>query len=135
MGRALVAPPGGPEVAAALEAVAARALELAAWREEPRRVVASVPALDDAILLQERLMLAYGRFVHASEPLVAVQDTLPGEAVEALRAVEEAAGRAGAGERLADRLAAAMPECDEGAGQVVAVHLTRLRAEAAGARH
>jgi hypothetical protein len=40
--------------------------------------------------------------------------------------VERSAGPAGAAERLADRLAAALPEGDEGADQVVGAHLTRL---------
>ncbi len=58
------------EVAEPLEVVAARALELAAWRDEPRRVVASLPDLDVASRLQERLVGAYARFVRASDPLV-----------------------------------------------------------------
>jgi hypothetical protein len=114
------------EVGQALERVAARALELAAWREAPERAVASVPGLDEASALHERLVGAYRAFVRASEPLVAVQDTLPDELVGALRAVEEHAGRAGAAQRLAERLSAAMPECDDGADQVVEAHLTRL---------
>jgi hypothetical protein len=44
----------------------------------------------------------------------------------ALRGVEEAAGRAGVGESLAQRLGATMEDCDEAAAQVVAAHLTRL---------
>lgn len=117
------------EVAGALETVAARALDLAAWREEPVRALASLPDLDEAIRLHERLVGAWARFVRASEPLVEVQDALSPELVAALREVEKAAARAGAPERLADRLAGAMPGCEEGAGQIVAAHLTRLRPE------
>lgn len=115
------------EVSETLEVVAARALDLAAWREEPVRALASLPALDDAVALHERLVGAYARFVRASEPLVAAQDTLTPEVIAALREVEEAAGRAGAAERLADRLAGAMPGCEDGADQMMAAHLTRLR--------
>ena len=114
-------------VSRTLETVATRALELAAWRDEPLRALASLPALDDGVALHERLATAYSLFVRASEPLVEVQDTLTPEVIAALREVEEAAGRAGAPERLADRLAGAMPGCEDGADQMVASHLTRLR--------
>ncbi len=46
-------------VAQALEVVAMRALELAAWREAPLRALASLPALDEGVALQERLVGAY----------------------------------------------------------------------------
>lgn len=118
--------PGG--ILGTLETVAARALELAAWRDEPLRAVASLPDLDRGVALHERLMGAYLRFMRASEPLVEAQDALPVEVLDALRALESAAGRAGAAERLADRLAAAMPGCDEGADEIVAAHLTPLAA-------
>lgn len=114
-------------VSQTLEAVATRALALAAWREEPLRALASLPALDDGVALQERLHTAWSLFVRASEPLVEAQDTLTPDIVAALRDVEESAGRAGAAERLADRLAGAMPGCEDGADQMVAAHITRLR--------
>ena len=117
------------EVAEPLEVVAARALELAAWRDDPLRAVASLPDLDVASRLQERLVGAYARFVRASDPLVERQETLDPELLAALRAVEEAAGAAGAGERLAEQLARALEGCDEGAGQMVAANLVRLRGE------
>ena len=113
-------------VAETLEVVAARALELAEWRDDALRALASLPALDDAVARHERLMGAYARFVRASEPLVAVQETLAPDLVAALREVEESAARAGAAERLADRLAGAMPECEDGADQMVASHLAHL---------
>lgn len=126
----LLALGGDPaDVAEALEVVAARSLELAAWRDAPRRVVASVPELDEASRLQERLVGAYARFMRASDPLVARQDSLDAALVEALRSVEESAARAGAADRLADRLARAIEGCDEGAGQMVAANLVRLREE------
>ena len=120
--------PGG--ILTSVGAVAARALELAAWREEPVRALASLPDLDGGVALQERLVGAYARFMRVSEPLVAVQDELDPDLREALRDLEGAAARAGAGQRLADLLAAAMPACQEGAGEMLAAHLTRLRPEA-----
>lgn len=110
-----------------LETVAARAIELAAWRDAPLRAIASLEELERGAALQERLNGAWRRFVRASEPLVERQDALDPVTVEALRDIEQAAGAAGAAERLADRLAAAMPDCEEGAEQMVAVHVTRLR--------
>lgn len=120
IGRLLALGGDPPEVTGPLESVAARALELAAWRDDPLRAVASVPDIDEGAAVQDRLCGAYARFVRASDPLVAVQDTLPEALIAALRDVEEAAARAGAAERLADRLAAAMPECEDGAGQMLA---------------
>lgn len=114
------------DLSEALAALAHEALELAAWRDAPERALASLPELDLGGRLHERLRTAYGRFVTASDPLVAVQDTLSRDLVEALRGVEEAAGAAGVGESLAQRLGAAIPDCDEGGGQVVALHLTTL---------
>lgn len=115
-------------VSQSLEVVATRALALAAWRDEPLRALASLPDLDEGVALHERLSTAWSLFVRASEPLVEAQDTLTPDVVAALRDVEESAGRAGAAERLADRLAGAMPGCEDGADQMVAAHLTRLRA-------
>lgn len=117
------------EVAEPLEVVAARALELAAWRDDPLRAIASLPDLDVASRLQERLVGAYARFVRASDPLVERQDSLDPELIAALASVEESAARAGAAERLADQLARALEECDEGAGQMVAANLVRLHGE------
>jgi hypothetical protein len=126
IGRLLALSADPPEVAAALEVVATRALRLAAWRDEWMRAVASLPAADDASLLQDRLAGAYARFMRVSEPLVEMQDRLPEGVVAALRDVEESAARAGAADRLADRLRLAMPECEDGAQQMVGAHLTRL---------
>jgi hypothetical protein len=129
IGRLLALGGDPPEVAASLEVVAARALDLARWRDDPARAVASVPEIDRATALQARLAGAYQRFLRASEPLVEVQDRLDAGLVEALRDVEQRAAPAGAAERLADRLAAAMPESEDGADQVVNAHLTRLAEE------
>lgn len=114
------------EVTDSLGRVAARALELVEWREEPTRALASMVAVDAATGLQERVHAAYSLYVRASEPLVGVQDTLPAELVGALRAVEQSAAMARAPERLADILGSALPDVEESAEQVVAGHLTPL---------
>lgn len=113
----------------ALGGVATAALALAAWREAPERAIAALAALDEAVVLQERVLLGYGRFVAASEPLVGVQDRLPDDLVAALRALEQSAGRAGATGRLAEALAQALPGCEEGAAEIAEAHLTPLTPE------
>lgn len=128
IGRLLALGGDPPEVTGPLETVAARALELAAWREDPLRAVASLPDIDEGAAVQERLCGAYARFMRASDPLVAVQDTLPDALIGTLRDVEEAAARAGAADRLADRLAAVMPECEDGAEQMLAAAVRGARA-------
>ena len=110
-----------------LETVAARALELAAWRYAPVRAVASLPDLDAAVALHGRLAGAYARFMRVSEPLVSDQESLSAELLDGLRSLEQSAGWAGAAERLADRIAAALPVAEELADEVVAAHVTRLR--------
>lgn len=126
IGRLLAIGGEPPAVTAHLGRVAEHALELAAWRDRPERVLASLPAADQGAAIQERVLDAYARYLIASEPLVASQDTLPEAMVQSLRELESCAVRAGAGERLTDRLAAVMPECDESAGQVLEAHMTRL---------
>jgi hypothetical protein len=122
-GRLLTLDDDPPGIAEPVGEVAERALDLARWRMAPQREVASVAALDTAIVLHDRLVAAYGAFVAASEPLVAGQDALAPGLVSALRVFEEAAGRAGVGEPLAKRLGAALPDCQEGAAQVLDAHL------------
>jgi hypothetical protein len=122
-GRALARGDEDAATAGALGAVAEAALELAAWRAAPERALASVPELDHAVRLHEGVRTAYGRFVHASEGLVAGQDSLDAGRVALLRGVEEAAGAAGVGESLARRLGDAMEDCEEAAGQVVSAHV------------
>src|SRR5262249_2292248 len=124
--RLIVAGAEEPDLAEALAALAQAALAVAAWRAAPERALAALGELEAGLALPERARSAYGRFVALTDPLVAIQDELPPERREALRGVEEAAGRAGLGEGLSERLAEAMRDCDEGAAQVVAAHLTRL---------
>ena len=125
-GRLLALAPEAPGADAALQATGQATLDLLAWREDVQREVASVAALDAAVALQERVFTAYGRYVTASEPLVERQEALAPELVSALRVYEEAAGRAGAAEKLSTRLADVMADCEEGAEQVVAAHLVPL---------
>ncbi len=100
---------------------------LAAWRAEPQRVVASVPHLDQAVSRHERLRRAYQAYLEASEPLVAAQDRLDGDAVAALRDLEEAAGRAGLTGPLGAQIGEAMPAIDAGVREILDAHLTPLR--------
>jgi len=102
------------------------ALGLAAWRSSPLRVVASRTQVDVVSTLQDRAYRAYARFIGVTEPLVQQQDRLTVELVAALRAFEEAAARAGVGERLADRIGVMLPGCDDGAAEIADAHLTPL---------
>lgn len=131
-GRLLAATAEPAEVTASLEAVAQRALEMAAWRESPQREVASVAALDTAIALHERFHRAYGHFVSVSQPLVEKQDELDPELVSGLRVFEEAAGRAGVGDSLARILGQIVEDCAEGAEQVLSSLVVQQRSRAGG---
>lgn len=125
-GRVLAVGMPDDEVAGALQLVAQRALDLADWRDRPERAVAMLTEADVAIQRQEALYRAYGAFVKRSEHLVERQDQLADDLVDSLRAFEESAGTAGAGRRLADALAEALPACHEQAEQIVSGHLTPL---------
>lgn len=111
-----------------LAALAERALALADWRDQPERIVASLPDLDALAALHERLRAAWGLFVRASDPLVAIQARLAPELIERLRAVEQAAGEVHAPERFIEILSALLPECGEDADSVIGSHLTPLAA-------
>lgn len=114
-------------VAQAVQDTVQAVLRVAAWREGPLRAVASMTQVDVLSTLQERAHAAFVRFVAVTEPLVERQDRLGGELVAALRAFEEAAGLAGVGERLADRVGLMLPACDDGAAEIADAHLTPLR--------
>lgn len=109
-----------------LQALAASSLRLSAWAAAPAREIASVPEIDEASRRHEDLRRAYGAFVAATDPLVERQDELPDELVQALREIEERVGAAGVGSPLATRLGDWMGDCDEGASEIVAAHLTPL---------
>jgi hypothetical protein len=115
------------EMGESIEAVADHALELATWRDQPERALASLPQIDVSCARHERVFRAYERFVAATEGLVAEQDALSPELVGALRGFEEAAGRAGAAERLAPRLGPIIEACHAAAQEIAAAHLTPLR--------
>jgi len=116
-----------PDAAAdAVQDVVQAALRVASWRSSPLRAVASMTQVDVISTLQDRAHRAYVRFVSVTEPLVARQDELSAEMVTALRGFEEAAGAAGVGERLADRIGLMLPACDEGAAEMADAHLTPL---------
>ena len=128
IGRLLALGGDPPEVTGPLETVAARALELAAWREDPMRAVASLPDIDEGAAVQERLVGAYARFMRASEPLV-------GRAGHPARDAGGGAARRGGGRRAGRAPPSGsptgwpppMPECEDGAGQMLAADVPRGR--------
>jgi len=115
-----------PGVQDALGDLTDAAAALAVWRDAPARAIASLPQLEVGIRLHDLLRAAWERFVESSDPLVARQDDLPGDAVDALRDLEQAAGRAGAHRSVAAELAEAITAIDAGADEIVARHLTPL---------
>lgn len=125
-GRVLALAAEPPAMVAAVGQVVEAGRDLAAWRASPLRAEASIPQVDVATALQERAYRAYARFVEGTEHLVEVQDTLAPELVAALRAFEEAAGRARVAERLAELVGQIVTACDAAAAEMVAAHVTPL---------
>jgi len=115
-----------PAAVAALRRAAVAADDLAEWREDPLRAVASLPALDDALIRHERLRGAYAAFVQATDPLVERQDSLDVGLLQALTEIESIADTAGLGASLAGFLAQSMQAIGEGADEMVAAILTPL---------
>jgi len=118
------------ELPAAVEALgraAGAADELAAWREDPRRVVASLVDIDEAATVQERAHAAYATFAGLTEPLVERQDSLDAALLQALVDVERASDAAGLGASLGKMLAEAMPGIVEAADEMARAHVTPLR--------
>ena len=116
-------------VADALAALEEDVATLSAWRAEPERAVASLPALEVAIRLHDVARADYERFVAVSEPLVAIQDTLPAEVVDGLRDLEQAAHRAGLARPLALAVSEAIAVIDAGTREILEHHLTPFDAE------
>ena len=100
---------------------------LAEWRDDPRRIVASLVDLDEATAIQERAHAAYATFAGVTEPLVERQDSLDAALVTALVDVERAADAAGLGASLGKLLAEAMPGIVEAADEMARAHVTPLR--------
>jgi len=125
-GRAIVALAAYPDVAASVAEIAERAIALRAWRADPARAIASVPELDQAVRLHDALMVAWSRFVRASDPLAAATASLTPEVLEALRGLEDAAGPAHVEGSVANAIADAIPGCREGAREMLAAHVTAL---------
>ncbi len=111
-----------------LRDVARGARELEQWRRAPGRVVAAVAEIDHGVACHERVRRHYERFLELSEPLVAVQDTLPGDLVDALRDLDAAASRAGLTTALPVAVAGAFEGVEAGADEMIAAHLTPLTA-------
>lgn len=119
-------------VAEALGALETGVAALAAWRSEPERAIASLPALETVIQLHDLARAGYQHFIEVSEPLVAIQDALPEEVVDGLRDLEEAAGRAGLARPLALAVSEAIAVIDAGTREILELHLTPLDGESAG---
>ncbi len=117
------------DVGDVLKDVARAARELEQWRSDSRRVVAAVEEIDHGVACHERARRHYERFLELSEPLVAVQDTLPGDLVDALRDLDAAASRAGLTMALPVAVAGAFEGVEAGADEMIAAHLTPLTAE------
>ncbi|MBM3633696.1 MAG: hypothetical protein FJW99_00125 [Actinobacteria bacterium] len=119
----------GGDLPAAVEALgraADAADELAAWREDPRRIIASLVDVDEAAAVQQRAHAAYATFAGLTEPLVERQDSLDPALLQALVDVERAADAAGLGASLGKMLAEAMPGIIEAADEMARAHVTPL---------
>lgn len=116
-----------PAAVEALGRAATAADELATWREDPRRIIASLVDLDEAAAIQERAHAAYATFAGLTEPLVERQDSLDPSLLQALIEVERAADAAGLGASLGTMLAEAMPGIVEAADEMARAHVTPLR--------
>ena len=125
-GSALATTTGSESVDTTLGDVAERALVLAAWRAAPVRVISSVVDLEDATVLHRGLQDAHAAYLKATEPLAADQSDLPASLVERLAEIDSCAVRAGASAAFSLRLGDWIAECDEGASEIVAAHLTAL---------
>ena len=116
-----------PAAVEALGRAAAAADELATWREDPRRIIASLVDLDEAAAIQERAHAAYATFAGLTEPLVERQDSLDPALLQGLIEVERAADAAGLGASLGKMLAEAMPGIVEAADEMARAHVTPLQ--------
>lgn len=116
-----------PAAVEALGRAAAAADDLATWREDPRRIIASLIDLDEAAAIQERAHAAYATFAGLTEPLVERQDSLEPSLLQALIEVERAADAAGLGASLGKMLAEAMPGIVEAADEMARAHVTPLQ--------
>lgn len=116
-----------PAAVEALGRAAAAADDLATWREDPRRIIASLIDLDEAAAIQERAHAAYATFAGLTEPLVERQDSLDPALLQALIEVERAADAAGLGASLGKMLAEAMPGIVEAADEMARAHVTPLQ--------
>jgi len=107
-------------IRASVGALGDAATRLAEWRSEPLGVVAAIERLDDAAALHAAVHAAYRRFVAATDPLVAVQASLPPDLVRALGDLENACGRAGIAGSMTDAVGAGIEAIMAGADELVA---------------
>ncbi|MSO45079.1 MAG: hypothetical protein EXQ74_07250 [Thermoleophilia bacterium] len=116
-----------PVALAALRRCAAACRDLADWRDDPARAVASMVGIDAAVAIQGRAHAAYAGFVSATEPLVEQQTALDPDLLGALTAVESAAAAAGLGAPLGGMLGAGAASLMAAADEMAQGHLTPLR--------
>lgn len=87
--------------------------DLADWRRDPAREVATVADLDGAVRRHDAVRSAHVGFLAATDPLVPIQDTLPSDLIESLQSLEQASSQAGVGGALTPVLAAALEGIDQ----------------------
>ena len=107
----------------AVHAVAEAALRLGAWRGAPGRVVASLPEIDQAALLHERLRGCWASFTRLSGPLAEHQDDLSASLVAGLSDLEACAAACAANVPLTGRLTEWLDDCNDGADQILASYM------------
>lgn len=124
---AVIAGGGVPkQIDTALQELASAALRTAAWRVRPMHVVASLAQVDTALRLHDGVRGAFAAYERDSGWLAEHQADLDAGLVTALAEIDRAAGQAHVGAPLGERLAGWMPDCDEGAKQVVAAYAVAL---------
>jgi len=103
----------------AIDGLIAATRALIAWREDPQRAVARMSALDEAVSEHDAIRRAHIAFVASTDPLVPIQDTLPGEVRGALRELELASAAAGVSGNLTALLAGVLPAIDTGVDELL----------------
>lgn len=103
----------------ALDTLIAGTDGLITWREDPRRAVAQMSGLDEAITRHDDVRRAHIAFIASTDPLVPIQDTLSPEVRNALRELELACAAAGVSGGLTAQLAGALPSIDTGVDELL----------------
>jgi hypothetical protein len=117
---------GQPDLDATLEELAAAAFSVAAWRAAPERALSSLTAVETVTQLHDRLRGAHAAYLAITEPLAQEQDVLSDETIAQLRELDERAAVSRAATPFATRLGEWIFDCNEGAAEIVAKHVTPL---------